>query len=89
MKTREEIAEFISQCNVQEILYQLHLGVKDANGDECYIPQAYFGNTMAKDCGYKSMKQMKRIGNTLNLHNDVDEIVTGAKGVWEEVKQFH
>lgn len=86
MKTRQQITDFIAQCDVQEIMYMLRLGAKDIKGDECFVPQCYIGNDQAEAYDFASIQEMRETADSLNLHNDVDEIMSGAKGLWEEVK---
>lgn len=61
MKTKEEIKEFLSQCDFQDVYSTIMRDrAKDINGDLMCIPQSYIGDEEGhhEQFGFETMEDM-------------------------------
>jgi len=77
MKTKEEIKEFLSQCDYQDVYSTIMSDeAKDANNNLMCIPQSYIGNREGhhKYYGFKTMRKMIRTCRENHVYDMVDRI---------------
>ena len=72
-KTPEEIREFLSQCDLEFVLYALRRGAKGISGEGVCIPQ-YYLDEHCEHYGFANIDDFQEACDDTRAYESVDEI---------------
>jgi hypothetical protein len=82
-KTFEEITEFLSQCDLEFVLYCLRRGAKGISGEGVCIPQ-YYLDEHCEHYGFSNIDDFQEACDETRLYESVDELAKEVKFYHEE-----